>query len=566
MKKRITTAALLLSLTMTGCAPIQAYFKNPTEEEIQDSIQADLLTEIQQNTDYQQYQEFSENGKLSEDGVYQDEDYNAEKAANADKEGKIHVTFAENSHLEIRYFSDKELTVPLENDCYLEPGAFIYASEPVCNNTNIATYAFDTFRIGEYDIKGERVDSYPAKYSEANVVCQLPADDSVRELSIEPLGKYVNRRFQLRASLDNGNQSITGGKWFVNDQQQMGDVVELDPSEVCNVTYEFPENLYYCIKEECSPEPQSCSDDTVVFRQVQPSETLNEFSVKLGKKIGVKITKQGASADYSIKVGGKALTKTTDLAFKPNEEVEITVSSEDMISGDLTPESVIAKGGENVYTFKIPEAKELTKDELKFTIKKQNTFDIEIKTSGWVSDNIIDPKQKDLLYVSAGDTTYNFNELKPFITPHTITVKEADKLTINVNDSIRNNPNIQFRISMNGENDQYFNKFSKDLGISRDCSGLNRVEIYLEKGYAFELSEIQKSNQEISVSYQDESGQDIAEGQFLAPGTKVKIIVSDIPAGCQIAGGAIKAGHTEGTVKINKDTKSSDFVIKYTKE
>ena len=285
MKYRLFAVLLIFSIMTTGCSTVKAYITPKTEEEIQESIQAEIAEDIEQDSDYQKYQELKNSNQLSEDNIYQDDDYLAEKSANADKEGKIHVTFARNSHLDIQYYYDENLTDQMTDECYLEPGATIYASEPVPTNTDILTYMFDTFRISEYDVKGNRIKSDPVKYTDAHIVYKLPDNNSVAELSIEPIGKFTKRKFLLKATLADGKSFISGGEWYVNDICQKGDAFEVDPSQSCSVKYQFPENQYYCIEEKCSPKIQFIDKDQVVFEQLNTSDTAEGFVVTLGEKI-----------------------------------------------------------------------------------------------------------------------------------------------------------------------------------------------------------------------------------------------------------------------------------------
>ena len=582
MNKYLIATMMVLCVTMTVCS-VNTVLHPPTEEEIRESIEAEVQNSIEQDTDYQQFQQLKSEGKLTYEGIYVDSDLEAEKEANAANEGKNHVTFAVNSHLDVQYFYDAELTQPITSDCWLEPGTSIYAPKPEAKHTEIAAYEFDMYRICEYDIKGERTKTYSANYSEENLVYQLPDDASVKELSIEPLGKYTKRKYNLKASLDNISTGISGGQWYVNGQPKIGDMFEAEPSVDCNVKYTFPESDYYCIEDQCSPAPQTVNDSAVVFEKITASNTnVDTFVVVLGKKIHTSIDLQDKDIVYSLTVNGKKqdISKDHEYAFVPGDQVIIAITVQngtemEIVSDDISQDSVRSENNSIIYSYTIPTESDKP---LEFSIKKKEikkeTKEIEVVTSGWAGLNLFSQNEADLVHVTAGKKVdYDFNQLKAFLAPKTIEPDATDELKIQINDSIKLNPNIRFRIKLNGENDQFFTKYSNEMILTRSCEKLDKVEIYLETGYVFEEDIIHDSNQDLqnNIKYYYEDGNEVKKGDFLKgseflKGNKIRVVAENIPDGYTITGGAIKKGETEGSIKITDNTKASDFVVNYEKQ
>lgn len=72
-------------------------------------------------------------------------------------EGKIQITFASNSFLDIDYFYDEAFTKPIDTrNCFLQKGESIYVSKIDVKNAKSNLYSFSEFRFVEYDSEGKR--------------------------------------------------------------------------------------------------------------------------------------------------------------------------------------------------------------------------------------------------------------------------------------------------------------------------------------------------------------------------------------------------------------------------
>ena len=542
-------AVVSLALLLTGCS------FQPDADAMRAEVEEQVAATIEQDASYQTYREQKDIGRLSEENIYQ------EDADAAEEQGEVHVTFAKNSLLDVQFFADEALTRPFEAECRLSPGDAIYASVPVSRSES-AAYAFDRFRI-----LGHREDDSTEELKPSHgehIVYEIPEDPSITEISIMPLGKYRAREITLHAVLEDSSISIVNGRWRINDLDFFGDTYTVDPGAPCNISYSFPEDLYYAVEESCRPKPQVCTSGSVVFPQYSVSDRAKKFRVILRKWIQGKVVQEDGSATYTVTVNGEERRATSTLRLKPNDVVTISVPLEDKVVSNLDHDSMNKIGGRMVYTYTIPED-DLPDEPLRFTVKQQNVKTITFQTAENWMENIILPKdENDLLTVELGDTIYHFNELKQyFSTSKPIPMQENDTLTIRFNDSIHQDPNIQFRISFDGENPIYINSRTQELTIRPPREEIDKVEIYMESGYTFERVQIEESNQGLVAQYLDEAGKEIEDGQFLPVGAKVRVVVTSVPEGSAVSGGAVEAGKTEGIVKVKKDTKKSDLVVNY---
>ena len=133
-------------------------------------------TGVKQDPDYQTWEKLSENGKLDKDGKY---------TADA-----VHVTFAESSFFDMKYYRDPEMKEELSVDaCYLLPGDLIYCSATVRGDA-VNYYAFDHLDVIEYSADNTRGKRLDWKYQNNGSILMIPFDYKGIEVSIEPIGQY----------------------------------------------------------------------------------------------------------------------------------------------------------------------------------------------------------------------------------------------------------------------------------------------------------------------------------------------------------------------------------------
>ena len=104
----------------------------------------------------QQFENYKATGNMTKDGELVNTVSKTEVAAPTPvPDGLVHVTFAENSLLEVNYYTDAELQNKLSTrNCWVEPNTCIYASVPVEKNEYSNKYVFECFQVYSYDSEG----------------------------------------------------------------------------------------------------------------------------------------------------------------------------------------------------------------------------------------------------------------------------------------------------------------------------------------------------------------------------------------------------------------------------
>ena len=151
---------------------------------------------------------------LDENGLYHSAELESYEKRQ-EKPGTVHVSFARNDFLHFDYYRDEALSQALEtSDCWMNPGEAVFAGEPELTNPNSNLYRFSEFVVLELNEKGsikgvlQRVKTYPGE------VYRIPEDFTGTDISIIPIGEYLDRTVKLsavtvasdgsRTSLENG--------------------------------------------------------------------------------------------------------------------------------------------------------------------------------------------------------------------------------------------------------------------------------------------------------------------------------------------------------------------------
>lgn len=240
---------------------------------------------IQADDDYLEYTEMEKNNQLGEDGVYVDTDIFDASETIETTSGVVHVTFANNRYLTIKYYSDANCTEQIDTeDCFLNPGDTIYASAE-SKNPNSNLYGIESYRICEYDNDNVKKNEVVQKAT-STFVYQIPADFSGTELSIIPIGEYSNRPLSMSSFYidDSGNRkSLTNaGTWLINEEECTGDSVSISPIVHYALKYDFDERNYFFVSS--SPKCFTESPDEagfVEFWEADPTDEDLEYTVEL---------------------------------------------------------------------------------------------------------------------------------------------------------------------------------------------------------------------------------------------------------------------------------------------
>lgn len=287
MKKNIIIAgAIILVSLMSGCDRMNLAAIN--------------------DSDYDNYQKYLNMGKLDEQGYYSNstfEEYwqlpdenevvlteEVTEVSAEPRRGNIHVTFSDNSFINVKYFFDKDRKEEIDTkNCWVNAGDSIYADIIDIDNAKSNLYRFDEFKVWKITDNNRILQDYP---TEDGAAFTVPVDFSGSDLQIEPVGEYLNRSLDLCAYEDigNGNLGILGDvSWTVNGEPYTKD--EGISSVVSyNVECKYDKDNYYVVAT--SPKCYGIDEQNglVVFHTVNPLQDVDSFSVTLCKKHVFRIT------------------------------------------------------------------------------------------------------------------------------------------------------------------------------------------------------------------------------------------------------------------------------------
>ena len=550
-KSIYTSLCIFLLMFLCGCAA-------------SDNEYSPAMKMIYDDENYKKYREMLDKGLISQDGYYCDSEFSKmqeELREINEAKGDIAVTFSENEYIDVSYYSDSELTLPIDTDnTSLGYEDCIYSAEPVISNTAPAGYVFDRFRIFSYDADGNRHE-LPADQSEKGLVLRIPMDKSVKGISVEPLGRYENIKLSFSdyyTDTDGSRKELTG-KWKINSSEITGDTYEIAANTSYSVQYTYDNDKYYFVSSVPEAMSENSTSGIVYFDKVSASDETDTYSVELHRYIAANFT----NTEYisSVSSNGTPLKYENTCRLKAGDTIVITSENKRIYCDetDVSKEKNISGG----FDFKciVPDdLSELTFKARGWYSKKVN-FDIEqdwfdkINALGWFSSD-----EEKLVTIKTGDKEYTYKKIK---NSPSIDMKESDDLRIIVSEDIKNFPNLVFEISVNGANPEYIGRSSDSRAVILSYEQAENVRITERHGYVFSDRNIDNGELEVQYKFYDLNGQrkDLTEGQFLEEGSRVEVIVSYIPDGYEITGGAVLPGEKCGTVEITDKTQSSDFVV-----
>lgn len=257
---------ILCVLLLTGC-----------------SAAGDLIlqqTGVITEEEYEKYLELRDAGQLDDNGRYTAEELKAEPTFEPPA-GSVHVTFAENTYMTIRYYLDEEHETPVNPQlCYLKPGEKLYASEPECHHPTSSWYSFDRFRVYAQEADGTRGEELPWA-SESGIVMQVPENCTTTEVSVIPMGKYEKRRLELSDYYTDtvDREQKPSGTWIVNDKEVTAKVLSVSPVEPLIVDYKYDPEKYDFV----SSDPYSFYHENglVRFETTYATEDIERYTVEL---------------------------------------------------------------------------------------------------------------------------------------------------------------------------------------------------------------------------------------------------------------------------------------------
>lgn len=278
MKKNHFIEFLLLPilLVLSGCAQIREKAEQLMWEK----------SGVTEDITYIQYQQMEAAGALDQNGLYRSAELETYEKRQI-KPGTVHVSFARNDFLRFDYYQDEAFSQTLETtDCWLNPGEAVFAGEPELTNPNSKLYRFSEFVIMELDDKGsvkgllQRVKTIPGE------VYRIPDDFTGTDISIIPIGEYLDRTVKLSAvsvAPDGSRTALENGSWEINGKHYGNVSVKLNPMESYHINYDYGpyrEKLYF---SGSTPESywENSRESTVTFLAEPSDNEYMEFEVRL---------------------------------------------------------------------------------------------------------------------------------------------------------------------------------------------------------------------------------------------------------------------------------------------
>lgn len=307
MKKTAILLTVISTMLLTGCTRAEAILEQVFLNQ----------SGILEDQDYIKFSEYKNQGKLNANGVYDPEKSNGNIVDAGKRTGKVHVTFAENKYMDIKYYTDSELKNEINTlSCYLNPSDSIYSSKPDTLNPNSNSYKISEYRIREYDENNRVSDEHRVPYTEETTfIYQIPEDFLGTDISILPVGEYQDRTLSMKVFYKDEeslqHELNNAGKWLVNGKVNNGNNASISAIEPYTLVFDFDENNYFYVGSEPKPFTQEpITVGLVEFLEANPTEADKEYSVELQKylSLAIRIDQDGSiginnSAEYKIHKG-----------------------------------------------------------------------------------------------------------------------------------------------------------------------------------------------------------------------------------------------------------------------
>ena len=301
MKKCIAMLTAITCIFLSGCSA----------EELKDK--PDTMMKNYLLHDNSQYNEYQNMRKLNEDNIDADGYYIDDEIAKSELEshpGMVHVSFASNSLLTVKYFMDSDFKEEIDKkNCFLNPGDTIYAKVDATSLVQSNTYEFHGFSMAVFD--GDQSIFNYASFDDTTIT--IPNDIQYREISIIPDGAYKSRNLSFQADFKDvgGNTIPLSPVWTINVGEQSystkSDSYSVEANAAFRVKAQYDPNEYYFIKDESEPICESFNDEsgTVTFAQYDAQSAVDSYKLVFGKKFDIRIDSVSATAPVTIWVDGK---------------------------------------------------------------------------------------------------------------------------------------------------------------------------------------------------------------------------------------------------------------------
>lgn len=384
--RRIFAAGIIVSVVLlSGCASVDEYLGN---------IFLDKAG-ITSQEDYLRYKHYEQANELDEAGYYMESAAQMQTFQQQESKGKIHITFGNNRYIEVLYYTDADMTTPLvTNECYLNPGDTLYAKVNRYKNSNSNLYRLAEYRIREYDADGNIQNEYTQKVSDDVLEYQIPADFAGTELSVLPVGEYVDRELSMHVYYvdNNGQERSLGnaGNWFIEDTMIQGDTTKISPVKSYALKFVYDTQNYFFV----SSQPECFTKDPndagfVEFWEAEPTDADTTYRVELHPylKLSLQCNQQaqirvGAEEVQTIKKND--VFQVNDLRYGDSIIIETTGECT-IIDGDYQHIRAVKDPISNGYRYTLYATQEVESnvaDVLTLTIDVNRVFDVALNTNG----------------------------------------------------------------------------------------------------------------------------------------------------------------------------------------
>ncbi len=554
MKKFLLVVSTSSFFLFTGCMSTEARIETAFFE----------YSDIQYDEEYLQYLNMKEQFELDENGVYIQDKSAPQTIDDAQISKPVHITFWDNSYLNIQYYYDEDCTLPIDTRaCYLNYGESIYASKPKLIHSNEGSYSFSSYQIQGYDAE-EYEDTV---YNAAGLIFTVPSEQDITEYSIEPVGTFKNVMLSFSSAIvENQQNNIESvGEWFVNGEKCSNPVAEISTAVPHSVVYTYNENEYYYHSSE--PECVSYSDyqGKVYFEEVSGIDSVTDYSVELCPYKKIDINSEKEFVGLTVNGAEKTLNNSSLGELKANDEVVITTTSNYKVTcNQLELELILKNDSQNQFRFTVPEGENMFHLNIEPWAERQVI--IETPAYDWWEKFWNQKKEKyqnqDLLSVSAGNKKFSYEQLQKG-SGKNISLRECDELNISAEELMKNEHNFRYVITVGSENhfiDCFSNLDERNINFTYEqLATIPSIEIDVQQGFAFSPSEISAYNSdELNVHYVV-NGKEISENTFLELGTEVTIVVDNIPEGKKLE----KTNATQNAgIIISESTIPDDFAVR----
>ena len=283
MKKKILLVSLCSAMLLSGCSGMNEYLDNKIKTQ----------SGIYEDENYQSFQKYTNQGKLDDEGYYSEEAFDSDKAQDTIQPGKAKISFAENQHLIVKYYSDAEMTQEISQDEDQFPvGSSIFTNVALDNTIPSNTYDFAGFRLSEVDENGEHTQLETLVPDTNGLLFQITSEYEGKDLIIAPYGDYSTRVVSLKSTYldqDEKEHDLVG-TWNVNDKPIQGNSAEINPISSYIISYDFDGKQYFYLSSEPECFYSNNEDGVVIFNKRESTDKTQDYEVKLHEYLSVKIT------------------------------------------------------------------------------------------------------------------------------------------------------------------------------------------------------------------------------------------------------------------------------------